>query len=226
MVTRLQMHYERWRDGCGSDHCEKASNVVMYRGKVPCDVLLIGEAPGQSEDALGVPFIGPAGKLLDDIVSKALSDLLVTEDQVTIGKHGPGDPMRIAYTNMVCCIPRDEDGKKWHEPDDEQIKCCGPRLVEFVRIAKPKMIVAVGTVARDWLDEKMKNSIKLSRSEALVSWSKSLTRSRVAVVDESDRIPRCDITHPAAILRATWAQRGLLTQRAVVTIRSFAMEHL
>jgi uracil-DNA glycosylase len=63
--------------------------VVLCRGRLPCDVLFVGEAPGVSEDVLGRPFVGPAGKLLDTIVERALD-----------GQYD------CAMTNLVACIPK------------------------------------------------------------------------------------------------------------------------
>ena len=171
---------ERWKDCTACNLCESRQSVVLAKGRIPCDVLFIGEAPGQSEDCLGQPFVGPAGQLLDQIVSRAV----------------PAE-MRLAYTNLVCCIPLDEDGVKVHEPPDETIEACSVRLVEFVEIANPRLIVCVGKLAKDWLDPGWKHSIKLHA-----------------------KIPLVDIVHPASILRANVAQQGLMVQRAIVVLRN------
>jgi uracil-DNA glycosylase len=63
--------------------------VVLARGRIPAPILLCGEAPGVSEDVLGSPFIGPAGKLLDHILARAID--------------GQFD---YCLTNLVGCIPR------------------------------------------------------------------------------------------------------------------------
>ena len=73
MATRFQLHCGRWAGGCGTRHCAAAQHRVLYRGKVPCHVLFVGEAPGQSEDSVGRPFEGPAGGKLDQIVERALA---------------------------------------------------------------------------------------------------------------------------------------------------------
>ena len=88
-MTPYQRHREKWKG------CERCSlyrgrrSVVLCRGKLPCDVLFVGEAPGVSEDVLGRPFVGPAGKLLDEIVERALD-----------GQYD------YAITNLVACIPK------------------------------------------------------------------------------------------------------------------------
>jgi uracil-DNA glycosylase family 4 len=78
-MTRFQLFCQKWGEGCGSTQCAGANRVVLVRGSVPCDVLFIGEAPGQSEDVVGRPFVGPAGKLLDRIIEDALSGITVNK---------------------------------------------------------------------------------------------------------------------------------------------------
>lgn len=143
MPSLLQLHTEQWRS------CERCSlhltrkNVVIYRGKMPCDLLFIGEGPGKSENAQGRPFIGEAGHLLDAIIADSV----------------PTD-IRYALTNLVGCLPlENEDGRR--TPTDESIKACGPRLVDFTEIAAPKLIVCVGKLATHWLDPYLKESIKI-----------------------------------------------------------------
>jgi uracil-DNA glycosylase family 4 len=132
--------------------------------------------------------VGPAGQLLDMIIRRALSV-----------------ETSYALTNLVCCIPRDEGGKA-DEPPDEQVQSCRTRLVEMVELCRPKLIVCVGRLAKDWLDPGYKKGIKL--------------------LDEDGKLIRqMDILHPAAILRTNVAQRGLAIQRAVVQIQS-AVEDL
>ena len=53
--------------GCGL--CETRTNVVFGVGPMDADVMFIGEGPGEQEDLKGEPFVGPAGKLLDDMMS-------------------------------------------------------------------------------------------------------------------------------------------------------------
>lgn len=135
----LQKHRQDWADCQRCHYSETRKTVVLVRGKVPCDVLFIGEAPGESEDVLGVPFIGPAGKLLDQIIADALPDTV-----------------RYAMTNLVACIPRDDTGAKFGEPMDDCIEACRPRLQEMVVMCKPKLVVLVGTHAKareNWVTE-------------------------------------------------------------------------
>lgn len=186
-LSLYQQHCQRWQGGCGSVQCARANKRCFARGTIPCDILLCGEAPGISEDVLGLPFVGPAGKLLDKIVARALAGYTLTH----------------AFTNVVCCLPREEDGGKASEPDVEQLTACQPRLEEFIAIARPRLLVSVGTYAQAALEQKYTHSVRLP----------------------DPRPAQVHITHPAAILRANLASQSLMVQRCVVTIRS-AVEEL
>jgi uracil-DNA glycosylase len=99
----------------------------------------------------------------------------------------------------------DGEGDKVSEPDPEDIKACRPRLIEFCRIAKPRYIVHVGTLAR-------KFGI-VGQNDIGAEW-----------MPQDSFIKFTDIKHPAFILRANIAQKGLLIQTAVVNIRSMLDE--
>jgi uracil-DNA glycosylase len=110
--------------------------------------------------------------------------------------------IRWCFTNLVMCIPiNPEDGQKFAEPAAEDIECCKSRLEEFIAICQPRLIVCVGKLADTWFKPGFKHSV------------------------EHGEIPTVSIVHPAAILRANHAARGLMVQRCEVTIRN-AMEDL
>lgn len=134
MPSVYSLFAEKWKD-CQQCHLKLTrSRVVLARGKVPCDVLFTGEGPGHSEDALGQPFVGPAGHLLDQIVAQSVPDTV-----------------RVGFCNLVCCIPLDEDGEKAVEPFAEEISACSDRLREFVKMCAPRMLVSVGQLPKRWL---------------------------------------------------------------------------
>jgi len=109
--------------------------MVFARGTLPCEVLFIGEAPGDSEDILGKPFIGPAGKLLDKIIK---------ESQEYSREY------TYAITNLICCIPKGEENDKI-EPPEKSVEACRPRLKEFIyKLAKPKLVITVGKYAQKY----------------------------------------------------------------------------
>lgn len=146
-----------------------------------------------SEDVLGKPFVGPAGKLLDEIIAAALDKAGAEVDSggftpwgSPINVWSPAD-VRIAFTNLVACIPLGGDGAKTAEPTKESIEACRERLEEFITLAMPKLVVCVG---------------KLAEKHLPIYWEG----------------PKVEITHPAAILRADVSQKGLLIQKCIVTL--------
>jgi len=66
------LHEEiRTHGGCGFEICEAATHMVPGEGAPDAAVMFVGEAPGANEDALGRPFVGRAGKLLDELLAEA-----------------------------------------------------------------------------------------------------------------------------------------------------------
>jgi uracil-DNA glycosylase len=126
-------HVAKWKDCTRCPLHEQRDRIVLARGQLPCDVLFVGEAPGASEDAQGVPFWGPAGKLLDQIVERALPE---------------GTPW--AMTNLVACFPRWAKLAGENEPEHAEILACQPRLDEFTALAQPKLVVRVGALAQSY----------------------------------------------------------------------------
>ncbi|HEX3379627.1 MAG TPA: uracil-DNA glycosylase [Paraburkholderia sp.] len=106
--------------------CEKRTNTVFGVGDREADWMLIGEAPGENEDRQGEPFVGQAGKLLDNMLrSLALAR---------------GTNVYIA--NVIKCRP---PGNRNPEPDE--VARCEPYLQRQVSLVKPKVIVALGRFA-------------------------------------------------------------------------------
>ncbi len=106
-----------------------ATNHVLGRGWLPCDVLLVGEGPGSSEDTLGEAFIGPAGKLLDKAVGTYV------------------DFLTISYTNLVACRPCDGIGFPNRPPSTAEMDSCDMRLRLTVLESKAKAFVLLGRTA-------------------------------------------------------------------------------
>ncbi len=106
--------------------CETRQNVVFGVGIETADVMFVGEGPGEQEDLKGEPFVGPAGKLLDDMLS--IIDL---------------DRKANCYiANIVKCRPpRNRDPL-----ETEQDACIG-YLRNQVALVKPKIIVCLGRIA-------------------------------------------------------------------------------
>lgn len=182
-------HVERWKDCTKCPLAQQRSLICIARGQVPCDVVFIGEAPGPSEDALGLPFKGPAGNLLDQIIERAL----------------PSD-VRYALTNLVCCFPRDAKTAGDNEPEHDEILACRPRLVEFVRLAMPRLVVLVGALARRYV-----SGASMFRTDGRSEQPEWVAEGRF--------LEFCEIVHPAAILRMPLAQKNYAVQKNIVVLR-------
>ena len=106
--------------------CETRKNVVFGVGCEAADVMFVGEGPGEQEDLQGMPFVGPAGKLLDDMLS--IIDL---------------DRSRNCYiANIVKCRPPQN-----RDPLETEQDACIGYLRNQVALVKPKIIVCLGRIA-------------------------------------------------------------------------------
>ncbi|MEC5405716.1 uracil-DNA glycosylase family protein [Paraburkholderia sp. MPAMCS5] len=106
--------------------CEKRTKAVFGVGDRNADWMLIGEAPGENEDRVGEPFVGQAGKLLDNM----LRSLTLARDA------------NVYIANVIKCRP---PGNRNPEPDE--VARCEPYLQRQVALVKPKLIVALGRFA-------------------------------------------------------------------------------
>ncbi|MBQ3214661.1 MAG: uracil-DNA glycosylase [Oscillospiraceae bacterium] len=105
--------------------CETRTNVVFGVGRRNADVMFIGEGPGEQEDLQGVPFVGPAGKLLDDMMS--IIDLNRENSYIA---------------NIVKCRP-----PRNRDPQEEEQAACVDYLRQQVALIQPKIIVCLGRIA-------------------------------------------------------------------------------
>ena len=128
--AQLTLLTNQWRDctKCAIGHY--SYKHVFGRGNPLAKIMLIGEAPGKTEDYFGKPFVGASGQLLDEAL------------------RGAGLPPEMVYiTNTVSCRPCDSPSGGNREPSDTEIKNCSDRLYGTIMIVKPVLIVAVGSVA-------------------------------------------------------------------------------
>ncbi len=105
---------------------ETRTQTVFGVGDEQADWLLVGEGPGAEEDKLGEPFVGQAGKLLDNMLA-AISL-----------KRG----QNVYIANTVKCRP---PGNRNPEPDE--VVACEPYLTRQIALVRPKLIIALGKVA-------------------------------------------------------------------------------
>ncbi len=105
--------------------CQTRHNVVFGVGNSDSKLLLVGEGPGEQEDLQGFPFVGPAGMLLDDMLSI-----------IDVNR-------RSCYiANIVKCRP-----PKNRDPQKEEQEACFPYLQRQIQLLEPKIIVCLGRIA-------------------------------------------------------------------------------
>ena len=106
--------------------CEMRTNVVFGVGSKTADIMFVGEGPGEQEDLQGEPFVGPAGKLLDDMLS--IIDL---------------DRKSNCYiANIVKCRP-----PRNRDPMETEQDACIAFLQNQIALVQPKIIVCLGRIA-------------------------------------------------------------------------------
>ena len=105
--------------------CETRTNVVFGDGDIHSKLLFIGEAPGEQEDLSGIPFVGAAGKLLDDLLTS-----------VGLSRE------RVYIANILKCRPPNN-----RDPLPAEQEACIPFLRRQTALLQPRIIVCVGRIA-------------------------------------------------------------------------------
>lgn len=121
---------------------ERRTNVVFGHGNPNSPLVLIGEGPGDQEDQTGIPFVGRAGKLLDQAIQ--LAGLNRSE---------------LYITNTVKCRAADwSSGKpKNRPPTPQETETCRQWLIPQLQILKPQVILAIGAPsAKNLINKKLK----------------------------------------------------------------------
>jgi uracil-DNA glycosylase family protein len=115
------------------------TNTVFGSGDPHSPLMLVGEGPGENEDATGLPFVGRAGKLLDDIL--AAVDLTRRD---------------VYLTNIVKCRAAVEEGgrMKNRQPRMGEIRACNPYLQGQTEAIRPKIILCLGGPAAKTIIDK------------------------------------------------------------------------
>lgn len=207
-MNSWQQHVLAW-GSCQRCPLHKTRNqIVLCRGEIPSAIFFCGEAPGEAEDTFGVPFCGPAGHELDSWIAEATSGFSICDQCGALwGKCCPCEsntfvPIRMAYGNLLACIPKDANGAKVHEPEPDCVDACKPRLLELVAMIQPKLIVCVGKVSDSWTDPKYSSNILLKHPDGSL-------------------ITRVAIDHPARYLRCKEpSQRRDIRSRSIVVMRT------
>jgi DNA polymerase len=165
---------QRAAAGCrGCDLWENATQTVFGEGPSKALVMFVGEQPGDYEDREGHPFIGPAGRLLDEVL-------------VEVGI----DRSEVYVTNVVKHFKWDaaQRGKRriHKKPRHSEIEACRPWLDAELKAVQPKVLVCLGA----------------SAAQGLLGTSFRVTRERGKLIPSNLASYVMATTHPSSILRA------------------------
>jgi uracil-DNA glycosylase len=110
--------------------CSSRNQTVFGVGDRAAEIMIVGEAPGAEEDARGEPFVGQAGRLLDNM----------------LGAIERGRTERIYIANVLKCRP---PGNR--NPEPAEVAACSPHLLRQIALIQPKLLVAMGRFAAQTL---------------------------------------------------------------------------
>ena len=146
--------------------------LVISRGNVFANLLIIGEAPGAQEDLEGEPYVGRSGKLLDDLLIKAGIDF----------------QKDVYFCNVIKCRPPNN-----RKPTNKEINIHKPWLLQQIKIIDPKLIILTGSTAMRTVLE-INNPI----SELRGKWIKKEGREIITIFHPSYllRFPSKEIEKP------------------------------
>src|SRR5215467_5483364 len=155
------------------DLWKNATQTVFGEGSPTAVIMFVGEQPGDREDVEGHPFVGPAGRLLDEALEQAGIDR-----------------SEVYVTNVVKhfkWVPAERGKRRIHKkPVSSEIAACRPWLEAELDVVKPKVLVCLGATA----------------AQALLGKSFSVTRQRGQKVASSLAENVMATVHPSSILRA------------------------
>ncbi|SPE29651.1 Uracil-DNA glycosylase, family 4 [Burkholderiales bacterium] len=114
--------------------CRSRTQTVFGVGNRQADWMFIGEAPGAEEDARGEPFVGQAGRLLDNMLAAA-----------GLGRERSGE-QAVFIANVLKCRP---PGNR--NPEATEVAACAPFLRRQIELLEPRLIVVMGRFAAQWL---------------------------------------------------------------------------
>jgi DNA polymerase len=147
------------------------TQAVFGVGHRAAEWMLVGEAPGAEEDARGEPFVGQAGKLLDNMLAS-----------IGLGRHG-ATPQSVYIANVLKCRP---PGNR--NPEPPEVAACEPLLKRQIELVDPKLVLVMGRFAAQ----------ALLSTDATIA---SLRGRVHAIVAGGRRIPVVVTYHPAYLLR-------------------------
>jgi uracil-DNA glycosylase family protein len=164
--------------GCtGCDLYKHATQTVFGEGAARVSIMFVGEQPGDQEDLVGRPFVGPAGKILD----KALAEAGIARRDLYV-------------TNAVKHFKWEPQGKrrKHKKPSATEIAACRPWLEAEIEVVKPRVIVCLGVTAAQAVFGK---AVRLNEMRGR-PWSTSIAPIIFVTVH-----PSAVLRHPDAVER-------------------------
>jgi DNA polymerase len=165
--------------GCRAcDLWEHATQTVFGEGTAPAPMMMVGEQPGDYEDQQGHPFVGPAGRVLDQAMEEAGIDR-----------------SKVYVTNVVKHFKFEPRGKRriHAKPNTVEIAACAPWLAAELELVKPDVLVCLGATAAQAL---LGRSFRVSRQRGTLVES-PLARYVTATVHPSSilRAPDSETRH-------------------------------
>jgi DNA polymerase len=152
---------------------KRGTQTVFGEGKPNAKVMFVGEQPGDREDIAGRPFVGAAGKLLDQGLEKAGIDRA-----------------EVYVTNVVKhfkWVPQERGKRRIHKkPRDSEINACRPWLDAEIAVVKPSVLVCLGATA----------------AQALLGKDFRVSKHRGELIDSPLATSVMATVHPSSILRA------------------------
>ena len=153
--------------------CKNCKNIVIGKGNLSADIMFIGEAPGKNEDEQGLPFVGKAGKNLDDMLSKV--GLSLNE---------------VYIANILKCRPPEN-----RNPLPDEIKAHTPWLIKQILEIKPKVICSLGNYATKFFLAEL-NPEKMDEQPGITK-----VHGKVSIIKFKDiEFKLIPLFHPAAII--------------------------
>lgn len=225
--------------------CKSRTRTVFGYGSQDAKILIVGQAPGETEDNVGLPLIGPSGRILDYFLARAYSSRddrfrkLVKDFKIQKGfsnrynytwgsldketniysSHWAVKQLLandVFYTNLILCAT-----EKDREPDKAEIDMCSARLKETIYTVDPIVIIAVGGLVLSSLFNKRGMNITKYKGQIL---DLSIPGKQTNI-----KYPVIPILPPAHLMRNPSMEEGTdwdLTEKAVQKAVSLQEEYL
>jgi len=127
-VTELESLYAAIKACLDCDLCKTRTKAVPGEGSPTAEIMLVGEGPGYNEDQQGRPFVGAAGKFLDELLA-------------SIGTRRS----EVYITNVLKCRPPNN-----RDPLPNEVEACRKYLLRQIELIRPRLIVTLGRFSLAW----------------------------------------------------------------------------